>query len=604
MTFEELKNKAKSLPPVPGVYLFKNQNDEIIYVGKAKNLKNRVSSYFNKHQDRYKTQLLVRHIDNFDFVTVETETDAFLLENILIKKHKPKYNIQLKDDKSYPWIVIKNEHFPRVLYTRQLVKDGSEYFGPYTSVNMVRAMINMFKKMFKIRTCKLDLSPAKIKTRNYRPCLQYHINNCLAPCIQKQTEDDYDKKINQIRKILKGKVNTVISELKTEMFAAAEKLDFEKAEELKQNIDRLENYQSRSTVVSAQVGTLEVYSITSDEKYAYVNFLKVSDGKIVQAYSTEIKKKLQETDKEILETAIIDIRENIQQGISKAREIVVPFELDLDLENVKIHIPQRGIKRQLLEMSQKNVQFYRKERERQRLQASPNRRSHEILERMKRDLNLKELPVHIECFDNSNLQGTNAVSSCVVFKNAKPSKKDYRKFNVKTVEGPDDYATMREVIYRRYKRLLDEGKELPQLIIIDGGKGQLQAAIESLMKLRIDDKVEIISIAKRLEEIFRPDDPYPLYIDKNSITLKIIQQARDEAHRFGITFHRQKRAKDMLHTQLSEIPGIGEKTIRKLLIEIGGIEALMQVSEDKLAEIIGQHKAKLISDFLRQQEND
>jgi len=598
MEFEELKNKANNLPKTPGVYLFKNIDDEIIYIGKAKNLKNRVTSYFNKTVDRFKTQLLVRNIFDFDYITVNSEADAFLLENVLIKKHKPKYNIQLKDDKSYPWIVIRNEHFPRVYYTRQLIKDKSEYYGPFTSVVMVRSIIKMFKKLYKIRTCKLDLSPESIRKSNYRPCLQYHIHNCLGPCIGKQTEKDYSENIEQIRKILKGNVGIVIKELKSEMFAEADKLNFEKAEEIKEKIQLLENYQSHSIVVGSNSLNLEIYTISSNEKYAYVNFLKVIKGAIIRAFSTEIKKKLDESDAEILTSAIIDIRENIQQGLDKTKEIIVPIEIDLNIEGVSLHVPKKGVKKELLELSAKNLKFYRREKEKQRTQADPNRRAIEILEKMKSDLNLDEIPVHIECFDNSNLQGTNAVSSCVVFKYAKPSKKDYRKFNVKTVKGPDDFATMKEVIYRRYKRLLDEEQSLPQLIIIDGGKGQLSAAIESLQKLELEDRIEIISIAKRLEEIFRPNDPYPLYLDKNSITLKIIQQARDEAHRFGITFHRQKRGKEMTHSELEEIDGIGQKTVEKLLSNFGGFEKIKQAGIQKVSEVIGKTKAELVFQYL------
>ncbi len=594
MKIDKLKNIALNLPQKPGVYQFFDNSGNIIYVGKAKNLKHRVNSYFNKTLDRTKTILLVRQIDDIKFITVETETDAFLLENTLIKKYKPKYNIQLKDDKSYPWIVIKNECFPRVFYTRNIIKDGSEYYGPYTSINLVRTMISMFKKLFKIRTCKLNLTPESIKQKKFKECLQFHIKNCLAPCISMQTEEDYNANIDKIRKILKGNVNVVIDELKKQMFQAASVLNFEKAEDIKIKTELLENYQSRSTVVNANIENIDVYSISSSEKYAYVNFLKLISGKIVQAYSMEIKKQLDETDKEILEKAIIDIKNNIQQGISNAKEILIPFRIDLEIEGINFKIPQKGIKKELLNLSERNLKYYRLDKERQRSQIDPNRRSNEILERMQKDLNLKKLPVHIECFDNSNLQGTNAVSSCVVFKNGKPSKKDYRKFNVKTVEGPDDFATMKEVIFRRYKRLVDEEQELPQLIIIDGGKGQLSAAIESLIELDLIGKLEIISIAKRLEEIFKPNDPIPLYIDKNSSTLKIIQHARDEAHRFGISFHRQKRSKEMIKSQLTEINGIGEKSMEKLIRHFGSIEKVKEASVDELYELLGKSKGEIV----------
>ncbi len=597
MTKEELKDIAHNLPQSAGVYKFFDAKGEIIYVGKAKNLRNRVSSYFNKNVDRFKTVLLVRQIQNIEYITVDTETDAFLLENTLIKKFHPKYNIQLKDDKTYPWIVIKKEAFPRVFFTRNILKDNSEYFGPYTSVTMVKTMLNMFKKLYKIRTCKLNLSQANIQRGKYRACLQYHIHNCEGACIGEQTEIDYNANINQIRKILKGKVHIVISELKKQMYEQAEKLNFEKADDLKYRIELLENYQSRSTVVSSNINNIDVYSISSSDKYAYINFIKVVSGKIVQAYSTEIKKRLDERDKEVLERAIVDIRQNILQGIENAREIIVPFELDLSLENTYFKVPQKGIKKELLLLSEKNLKYFRLEKERQRNRIDPNRRAKDILEKMQKDLNLVDLPIHIECFDNSNLQGTNAVSSCVVFKYGKPSKKDYRKFKVKTVVGADDFATMKEVVFRRYKRLLDEGKDLPQLIIIDGGKGQLGAALESLVLLGIDDKVDLISIAKRLEEIFRPNDPFPLYLDKNSPSLKIIQQARDEAHRFGITFHRQIRDKEMIHSQLNDIEGIGEKTAEKLLLAFGSVQKIKEASIDELEKVVGKAKAKIILNY-------
>ncbi len=600
MNIVELKNKAKTLPKSPGVYQFVDKAQTVIYVGKAKNLRSRVSSYFNNNADhRFKTALLVRNIADIKYITVETEIDAFLLENTLIKKLQPKYNILLKDDKSYPWIVIKNEHFPRVFYTRNLVKDGSEYFGPYTSASMVRTMINMFKKLFKIRTCKLNLTPENIKAGKFRECLQYHIKNCEGACIGKQSEEDYLTNIDKIRQILKGRVHIVIAELKKQMLAEAENLNFEKAEDLKQKIQLLENYQSRSTVVSATVGNVDVFSISSSPKYAYVNFLKVVSGKIVQSYSTEIKKRLDETDKEILEQAIVDIRMNIQQGLGNAKEIIVPIEIDLAFDGVSVKVPQRGVKKELLLLSEKNLKYYRQERERIRSQANPHERTMEILKQMQKDLQLQELPVHIECFDNSNIQGTNAVSSCVVFKNAKPSKKDYRKFTVKTVIGADDFATMREVVYRRYKRLSDEQGDLPQLIIIDGGKGQLAAALESLKELGLENRIDIISIAKRLEEIFKPNDPYPLYLDKNSYTLKIIQQARDEAHRFGITFHRQKRRKKMIESELYNINGVGQKTAEKLLQNFGSLKKIKAADFDDLKKIIGKAKAKIVFDYFK-----
>lgn len=597
MIVEKLKNIALNLPDKPGVYQFFDANANLIYVGKAKNLKTRVLSYFNKTLDRPKTVILVRQICDIKYITVKSETDAFLLENTLIKKHRPKYNIQLKDDKSYPWIVIKNEPFPRVLKTRTLSKDGSEYFGPYTSVVLVRTMIIMFKKIYNIRTCKLNLSQEHIKQGRFKECLQYHIKNCRGPCIAKQSEIEYLKNIDSIREILKGKISKVISYIKLQMHSEAESLNFEKAMELQRSLSLLENFQSKSTVVNSQAINIDIFSISSTPKFAYVNFLKLIEGKIVQAYSTQIKKALDESDVEVLEKAIIDIETNILRGITNVREIIVPFEISISYKNIVFKVPQKGLKHELLKLSERNLKYYRLEKERQMNQIDPNRRTNELLERMKKDLNLANLPVHIECFDNSNLQGTNPVAACVVFKNGKPSKKDYRKFNIKTVVGADDFASMKEVVYRRYKRVIDEKAELPQLIIIDGGKGQLSHALESLTMLEINNKVAIISIAKRLEEIFFPDDPYPLYLDKSSPTLKIIQQLRDEAHRFGITFHRQKRGKAMLKSELTNIKGIGEKSAIELLKHFGSLKTIKEISVDELSKVIGSSRAKIIFDY-------
>ena len=593
---EHLKQIALNLPQKPGVYLFLDKNDKVIYVGKAKNLKKRVSSYFNRSHDNSKTLMLVKNINSIRHIIVETETDAFLLENTLIKQYKPKYNIQLKDDKSYPWIVIKNEPFPRVLITRNVEKDGSQYFGPYTSMQLARTLLELIKEVFKIRTCNLDLSPEKIQQKKYKPCLEYHIHNCLAPCIGLQSQQDYDKKIDQIRKILKGKTQSVINYMKRQMLEYAENLEFEKAHDLKEKIKLLENYQSKSTVVNPALNDLDVFTIIDSENVAYVNFLKVVDGKIIQTYSTQIRKKLNEDKKEILQQAIIQIRHDKLFNVSNAREILVPFEIDLKLPNVKITVPKKGDKKKLIELSLKNLEYYKNIKEKQKEQTSPETKAVKLLEQVKKDLNLKNIPIHIECFDNSNLQGTNPVASCVVFKYGKPSKKDYRKFSIKTVQGIDDYASMREIIYRRYKRLLDEKQPLPDLIVIDGGKGQLSAALESLKKLNIHDKVDIISIAKKFEEIYRTNDPYPLYIDRKSYTLKLIQQIRDEAHRFGITYHRQKRDKNFIQSEILKIPGIGLKTYQKLIEKLGSPEQIKNANFDTIAKIIGQAKAKLIYD--------
>ncbi len=592
--FEQLKQIALNLPQKPGVYLFLDKNEKVIYVGKAKNLKKRVSSYFNRSHENSKTLMLVKNINNIRHIIVETETDAFLLENTLIKQYKPKYNIQLKDDKSYPWIVIKNEPFPRVLITRNVEKDGSQYFGPYTSMQLAKTLLELIKEVFKIRTCNLDLSPDKIRQKKYKPCLEYHIHNCLAPCVGLQSQQDYNKNIEQIRKILKGKTQAVINYLKQQMFEYAENLEFEKAQELKEKIKLLENYQSKSTVVNPALNDLDVFTIIDSENYAYVNFLKVVDGKIIQTYSTQIRKKLNEDKKQILQQAIIHIRENKLFNVSNAREILVPFEIDLKLPDVKITVPKKGDKKKLIDLSLKNLEHYKNIKEKYKAENTAETKALKLLEQVKKDLNLKNIPVHIECFDNSNLQGTNPVASCVVFKYGKPSKKDYRKFSIKTVQGIDDFASMREIIYRRYKRLLDEKQPLPDLIVIDGGKGQLSAALESLKKLNIHDKVDIISIAKKFEEIYRTNDPYPLYIDRKSYTLKLIQHIRDEAHRFGITYHRQKRDKNLIQSEILKIPGIGMKTYQKLIEHFGTPGQIKDAKLETIAKIIGQAKAKLI----------
>lgn len=594
MNIESLKQKALSLPETPGIYQFLDRSGTIIYVGKAKNLKRRVSSYFNRTIEDPKTRILVRHIHDIKHMIVETEIDALLLENSLIKKYKPRYNIQLKDDKSYPWIVIKNEPFPRVFYTRHIVKDGSLYYGPYTSVSLVRSMLSMFHDVFKLRTCNLDLSPEKIKNGNYKPCLEYHIKNCKAPCIGLQTQEDYMRNIEQIKKILSGKTREVITYFKQQMLNYAQNLEFEKAQEIKENIEKLESYQSHSTVVNPSLKDLEVYTILNEEKIAFVNYMKVVEGKVVQFLSSVITKKLNESPVEILIHFILEIRENKQQGISRAREILVPLDLDIAIPGVEIKVPKIGDKKKLLDLSLKNLEYYRKDYYRNKEATDPNLRAVKLLEQVKNDLQLKELPIHIECFDNSNLQGTNAVSSCVVFKYGRPSKKDYRHFAVKTVQGPDDYKTMEEVVFRRYKRLIDEQKPLPNLIVIDGGKGQLSAALNSLKRLGIHNKVDIISIAKKLEEIYKPNDNYPLYISRNSYTLKLIQQVRDEAHRFGIEYHRQKRSKQMLSSEFLIIKGIGLRTYEKLIDFFGTTENIKEASIEDLKKVVDSHKAQAI----------
>jgi excinuclease ABC subunit C len=591
-----LKSLVSALPNQPGIYQYFDSTGKIIYVGKAKNLKNRVSSYFSKSQHNRKTELLVRNIVEIKHMVVETEQDALLLENNLIKKYQPRYNIRLKDDKTYPWIIIKNEEFPRVFQTRTVIRDGSAYFGPYTSILTVRTLLEFFRKLFKLRNCKLKLSEDNILQGKFKVCLEYHIGNCLAPCIGKLEHDQYLKNIDQIKEILKGNISGVIKYLKDLMRQFASEMKFEEAAIVKEKLDLLEKFQSRSTVVSNTISDVDVFTIDEDESFAYVNYLKIIRGAIMQTYTLELKKVLEETPSELLELAIVEIRQKI---FSNAKEILVPIKLDIEFEGVKFKIPQQGDKKKLLELSERNAKYYRLEKLKHQIVSKTERNEVRILETMQKDLQLKAQPVHIECFDNSNLQGTNPVSSCVVFKNTRPSKKDYRHFNVKTVVGPDDFASMEEVVYRRYKRLLDEETSLPQLIVVDGGKGQLGAALNALEKLNLRGQIAIIGIAKRLEEIYFPGDSVPLYLDKNSETLKIIQQLRDEAHRFGITFHRNKRSGEFIKSELESIPGIGEKTITALLKRFKSIENLKKQRVQSVADEIGNSKAHIIFDFYK-----
>ncbi len=591
-----LKSLVSALPNQPGIYQYFDSTGKIIYVGKAKNLKNRVSSYFSKSQHNRKTELLVRNIAEIKHMVVETEQDALLLENNLIKKYQPRYNIRLKDDKTYPWIIIKNEEFPRVFQTRTVIRDGSAYFGPYTSILTVRTLLEFFRKLFKLRNCKLKLSEDNISQGKFKVCLEYHIGNCLAPCIGKLEPDQYMKNIDQIKEILKGNISGVIKYLKDLMRQFATEMKFEEAAIVKEKLDLLEKFQSRSTVVSNTISDVDVFTIDEDESFAYVNYLKIIRGAIMQTYTLELKKVLEETPSELLELAIVEIRQKI---FSNAKEILVPIKLDIEFEGVKFKIPQQGDKKKLLELSERNAKYYRLEKLKHQIVSKTERNEIRILETMQKDLQLKAQPVHIECFDNSNLQGTNPVSSCVVFKNTRPSKKDYRHFNVKSVVGPDDFASMEEVVYRRYKRLLDEETSLPQLIVVDGGKGQLGAALSALEKLNLRGQIAIIGIAKRLEEIYFPGDSVPLYLDKNSETLKIIQQLRDEAHRFGITFHRNKRSGEFIKSELESIPGIGEKTITALLNRFKSVENLKNQGVQSVADEIGNSKAHIIFDFYK-----
>ncbi len=596
MSHVEIKQIISSLPESPGIYKYFDKSGTLIYIGKAKNLKKRVSSYFSKnHYENRKTAVMVSKIEDIHFTLVETEIDALLLENSLIKKFQPKFNINLKDDKTYPFICIKKERFPRIFPTRNPIKDGSEYFGPYASVGMMHTILDLIKALYPLRNCNFGLSEANIRAYKFKTCLEFDIGNCKGPCVALQEEEDYLNNIKLIRNILKGNLSEVLNHLKTGMNEAAQEMKFEEAAFFKKKISMLTNYQSKSTIVTSIPYDVDVFSIVSDDKFAFVNFLKVSNGMIIQTQTFEIKKKIDESDAELLNFAIAETRETYH---STSREIIVPIEPDWQDEKIEITIPKAGDKKKLLDLSLKNAMYYKKEKLSQYEKLNPEFKVDRILTQMKADLRLTELPQHIECFDNSNLQGTNPVSACVVFKDAKPSKKDYRIFNVKTVVGPNDFATMEEVVFRRYKRLKEENEPLPQLIIIDGGKGQLSSAVESLKKLDLYGKIPVIGIAKRLEELFYPEDEFPLYIDKKSETLRIIQQLRDEAHRFGITHHRKKRSRNTFLTVLEEIDGIGENTAQLLLKEFKSVEKIKKVSFEDLQRLVGKSKAeKLVKYF-------
>ncbi|MCK3686132.1 excinuclease ABC subunit UvrC [Maribellus sp. YY47] len=591
---DHLKELLVVLPHQPGIYQFFDASGIIIYIGKAKDLKKRVSSYFSKQHEHRKTAMLVRNIADIRHMVVESEQDALLLENNLIKKYQPRYNIRLKDDKSYPWICVKNEPFPRVFKTRNLVRDGSRYFGPYTSFYTVQTLLDLFKSEYKLRTCNYNLSKENIAAGKFKVCLEYHIGNCLGPCEGYVSEDSYQQGIMDIKDILQGNVSGVIKHLELLMADMSSELKFEEAIKIKGKYDSLKRYQSRSTVVSPVITDVDVFSIDENETHAFINYLKIIRGAIIQTFTLEIKKGLEESTKELLMAGIVDIRQKI---FSNAREILVPFKLDQVLQNVEFKVPQRGDKKQLLDLSIRNAKYFRLEKEKQVVLKNPQVKTDRILNAIKKDLQLQELPELIECFDNSNLQGTHPVAACVVFKNAKPLKREYRHFNIKTVEGPNDFASMEEVVYRRYKRLLDEEKPLPQLIVIDGGKGQLSSAVNALDRLNLRGKISIIGIAKRLEEIYFPGDSIPVYISKNSETLKVIQQLRDEAHRFGITFHRNKRSKSFIGSELNGIEGIGEKTAEKLLKEFKSVKNIQNQTEEQIAEVIGKAKAKIVTTY-------
>ena len=588
---EHIKGLLKLIPEKAGVYRYYDKNETLLYVGKAKNLKKRVSSYFNKKQEHGKTKVLVSKIHDIKYVVVPTEIDALLLENNLIKKHQPKYNVALKDGKTYPWICIKNEPFPRIFQTRNVIKDGSAYFGPYTSVRLVKTLLDFFHQLYPLRNCSLSLTDKNIYAKKFKVCLEYHIGNCLGPCEDKQTTEEYQLGIEHIQQIIKGDIKSVTQHLKTAMLHFSEKMEFEKAQSVKDKIDLLNNYQAKSTIVNPKINDVDVFTILSDEDTAFVNYLKINSGAIIQAHTLELNKKLNETEEELLQLAIIELRQRFE---STSKTIYCSHSLENVWEDLSITIPKIGDKKKLIDLSLRNAKYMQLDKQKRKINNIEKQDNKRILEQLQKDLRLINRPRHIECFDNSNIQGTNPVAACVVFKNARPSKKEYRHFNIKTVVGPDDFASMEEVVYRRYKRLLDEQQTLPELIVVDGGKGQLSSAVKSLDKLKLRGKVAIIGIAKRLEEIYFPGDSVPLYLDKRSESLKLIQQLRDEAHRFGIMHHRKQRGKDILGTSLDKIDGIGPKTVELLISHFGSVKKVMEAKKEELEKLIGKAKSKKI----------
>lgn len=588
-----LELQIQTLPDSPGVYQYFDKDDKLLYVGKAKNLRKRVMSYFNKVHDTGRIRVMVRKIATIKHIVVLTESEALLLENNLIKKLQPRYNVLLKDDKTYPWICIKKEPFSRIFSTRRVIKDGSEYFGPYTSFKTVHTLLDLIKELYPLRTCNYDLNESNIRSGKYKVCLEFHIGNCKGPCEGLESLENYQEQVNAIREILKGNFKQSLKDFRVHMQQLAADMKFEEAQKIKEKIEILENYQSRSTVFNPRIANVDVFTIVSDESMAYINFIQVSHGAIIRSHTMEIKKKLDEPDEELLEIAIVELRERFQL---RSKEVLVPFPVELG-EEVNVTVPKLGDKKMILDLSERNARYYRMDQLKQIKIVDPDRHTNRIMAQMKKDLRLPEEPRHIECFDNSNIQGTNPVAACVVFKDGKPSKKDYRHFNIKTVEGPNDFASMEEVVFRRYRRLLEENEPLPQLIIIDGGKGQLSSALKSLEQLGLRGKITILGIAKRLEEIYYPGDSVPMYLDKKSETLKIIQHLRNEAHRFGITFHRDKRSKSALQTSIETIPGIGEKTMVTLLKEFKSVKRLSAAPEADIARVIGPSKARKITEF-------
>lgn len=595
-TFQKLLDKIKLLPGKPGVYQYFNVKGEIIYVGKAKNLRKRVNSYFSKTLDNNKTRLLVKAIEDIRYIVVDTELDALLLENNLIKEYQPKYNIQLKDDKTFPWICIKNEAFPRIFPTRNIIKDGSSYFGPYSSVKVMHTLLQLIRDLYPLRTCSLDLRRQKLEEKKYKVCLEYHIGNCLAPCVGNQSEASYNLQIEAIESILRGNISSVITLLKKQMKEYSNAYAFEDAQEVKEKLEILQRFQAKSTIVSPKIHEVDVLTMVEDGNARFVNYLSIINGAIIHGLTIEVKTSLDETDDQVLDYVLLRMR---QQFNSQAKEILVEKSFDTEISGIRLTVPRIGDKKSLVELSVRNASFYRLEKRKKESIKNPEKATERILEQLKKDFRLKELPVHIECFDNSNIQGTNPVSACVVFRNAKPSKKDYRHFNIKTVEGPNDFASMEEVVFRRYRRMLDENESLPQLIVIDGGKGQLSSAMKVLDELGLRGKVAIVGIAKKLEEIFFPGDSLPIYIDKRSESLKVIQHLRNEAHRFGITHHRNKRSKSAIQSELLDIKGIGEKTQVELIKYFKSVSRIKKASKEELEEIIGKSKAELVFESLK-----
>jgi len=593
--FTNLRTQIQAAPNKPGIYQYFDKNQRFLYIGKAKNLKNRVSSYFNNDRSKSgRTRLMVSKIVEIKYIITETEFDALLLENSLIKKHQPRYNVMLKDDKTYPWICIKNERFPRIFKTRTLIQDGSEYYGPYASVKIMNTLLDLVRKTYKLRTCSYNLSEENIQAGKFKKCLEFHIGNCKAPCEDLQSADEYHDHINEIRKIIKGDVNEVKKHLKASMQSASEALEFEQAAKLQKKIEAIEKFQAKSTVVNPSIHNVDVFSLVADQDLAYVNYMKVNSGAVVQAHTLEMKKRLDESKEELLTMAITEMRNRFN---SSSKEVIVPFLPEAEMEGVHFHQPQRGDKKSLLTLSERNAKYFMLERRKQEAKRDPERHTNRILEGLKKDLRLNSLPDHIECFDNSNIQGTNPTAACVVFRDAKPSKKEYRHYNIKTVVGPDDFASMEEVVHRRYKRLLEEGESLPKLVVIDGGKGQLSSALKSLERLGLRGKVPIVGIAKRLEEIFYPGDKYPLFLDKKSESLKVLQHLRNEAHRFGIKHHRNRRSAASIKSELNEINGIGAQSVQELLSHFKSVKRIKEADLKELKVVLPPNRAKLVYDY-------